>query len=356
MDNFVRNVERGNVGEEYVYEHIEQLANTSLILNYRKKADEHVEGGDATAHFVTLGKEIEDFLPEYVLPELGNGNAYEITTQTYGGLEVKTDWSFLFRSFDKEDPAGTLPFALWSDETRQHSGWVPRTFFPQKFYTEGEDITSVQPMCLLFVLAAYRNVYACVAFENYSALVDRVCSLASTAGYNIENLPCGDVNWKPEGIILQKGVWYIPLSQLEDLATVTMIGEMPRIRPDIIAGEYRCTSRIQRQRYKHLHDLSGNRLSLQIEERFIDTFIPSDTMKVFAYIDNNLRIIEHIDNDRYPVLSHYSRQIVFKHLKGLMLNMLSRPYPIWPESNPTYFAVSNNYLEAWCKSQGIGGS
>lgn len=359
QNNFIRNVERGNIGERYVYKHIEKLVNTDLILNYRNRADEHVEGGDATAYFLSLGKEIDDFLPDYVdAPELSDCKAYEVTAQVYGGLEVKTDWGLLFRSFDKEDPSGTLPFVFWSDETRKHPGWVPRTFFPQKYFTEGEKISSVQPMAIVFMLAAYRNAYACVVFENVKALIDRVCSLANTAGFNIDDLPYGDeaLNWQPEGIILQGNTWYISLSQLEDLATVTMIGKKPRIRPDIIFGEYRCTSAIQEKRYKHLKSLARGRKRIPVDREFVDAFTPSDRMKVFADINDNLSIIEHIDPERFPVLSHYSTQIVSRHLKGLMLNMLSRPYPIWPESNPTYFAVSNNYLEEWCKAQGIGGS
>ena len=360
QNNFVSNVERGNVGERYVYKHIEQLVkNTDLILNYRDRANEHVEGGDATAHFLTLGKEIDDFLPDYVeAPELADCKAYEVTAQVYGGLEYKTDWGLLFRYFDKEDPSGTLPFALWSDETRQRPGWVPRTFFPQTYFTEGKKISSVQPMAIVFMLAAYRNAYACVAFQNVNALIDRVCSLAVSAGFDIANLPYGEdaLKLKPEGVILQGNTWYISLSQLEDLATVTMIGKKPRIRPDIIFDEYRCTSELQEKRYKHLKSLARGRKRIPIDKEFVDAFTPSDKMKVYADINDNLSIIEHIDPERYPVLSYYSNQIVFQHLKGLMLNMLSRPFPIWPESNPTFFAVSNNYLEAWCKAQGIGGS
>ena len=57
-----------------------ELLSQGLILNLQSRAGEHVEGGDATAHFLGLGNPIDDFLPDYIDdPELTNRTAYEIT-------------------------------------------------------------------------------------------------------------------------------------------------------------------------------------------------------------------------------------------------------------------------------------
>ena len=360
QSRFIRDVERGSVGERFVHKHLPELLSQGLILNLQSRVGEHVAGGDATAHFIGLGNTIDDFLPDYIDdPELRNGTAYEITYHTAGAIEIKSDWEFLFRIYDKETPSGTLPFALWSSKTRQNYGWLIRILFPECFYTEGQDIHSVQPMALVYVLAAYQNAFACVAFENIPALKERIISLAKNAGFDLETgVPLGEdaAAWNPEGLIIREAVWYIPLSTLDDLATVTMIGDRPRIRPDIIAGDARCTAATQNQRYDHLVSLSGNRHHLPADVEFLDAFTPSDKMRVFSNIDHNLSVIESINPETYPILFYYSKQKVFRHLKGLMLNMLAHPYPIWPEDNPLFFAIGNNYLENWCKDIGIEGS
>ncbi len=358
--SFARNAQRGSVGERFALKYLSEIADVGLVLNPQHRADEHVEGGDVTARFLQLGDEIEGFLPDYVDdPDLANATAYEIIQHTAGALEVKTDWGLLFRTYDSENPTGTLPFALWANEKRSKPGWLLRILYPDQYLEEDQAINSVQPKALVFVLAAYQNVYACVSFSDIPALKERIETIAGQAGFCLAtDVPCDEnaENWIPQGIILNQSVWYIPLSQLEDIATVTMIGDMPRIRPDITAGEYRCSSAVQNQRYEYLQRLSGNRAHLPADEEFKDAFIPADNMKVFANIDYNLNFIKSIDPEKYPVLYFYSKQKVFRHLEGLMLNMLAHPYPIWPEKNPSFFAIGNNYLENWCKRQGIDGS
>lgn len=361
QNQFPVNVMRGTVGERFVTDHLDALVQKpDLILNLRNRAGEYVEGGDISAHSLVLGDAVENFLPEFAgVIDIGDRTAYEVKDYTIGSFEVKTDWGFLFRPNDNEEPFGTLAFALWADESRKKPGWLLRIMYPDLFYKEGEKIHSVQPMTLFFVLAAYQNAFACIAFENIPALRERIEDIAAEAGFDLRNgVPIGEaaIGWQPEGMLLQDEMWYIQFSKLEDLATVTMIGERPRIRPDIIAAEYRCTSFVQNQRYDHLVKAAGGRAVVSADEKYQDAFVPSERMRVFAFIDKNLDIIENLDPEKYPILTYYSKQKVFSHLEGLMRNMLSHPYPVWPENNPSYFVIGNDYLENWCKDHGIGGS
>ena len=357
-NSFLANVRRGRVGEEFVNTYLSELTD-AIILNHEVHAGDYIEGADATAHRIQLGDQIDDFIPDYVDdPSVREGTAYDVAEWVSGGVEVKTTWGFLFRTYDQENPAGTLPFSLWSSFSRENAGWLLKLMHPERFSDSGEMPGAVQPHTLIFILAEYENAFASIAFCDIPALIDRLRSLAHDENVDLDDgIPFGTEaqDWLPANMIIAGNVWFVPLSRIEDLAKVTMIGEKPRIRPDIASKSRTCSARTQNLRYDHLLVLSAGR-HIIIDERFRDVFTPSKQGQIYADIIYNLSVIESLDSGTYPTLSYYRKQRVFDHLRGIMLNMLAHEVPVWPEMNPRYFALGKIYLETWCKANGIAGS
>ena len=108
-NNFVEDVRRGNVGERFVYAHLNDLCN-SVMLNQNELPELRIEGADETAHRVILGAPIDNFLPDYVdMPGMQNGTFYDVEEYSIGGVEVKTSWDYLAKTYDRENESGTLP-------------------------------------------------------------------------------------------------------------------------------------------------------------------------------------------------------------------------------------------------------
>ena len=357
-NNFVENARRGKIGEKFVIDHIKSLC-ASLMLNQEEHAGDYIEGGDLRTHMLRVGQEINSFLPDYVdMPELQEGTWYEVCGYTIGGVEVKTTWDFLAKTYDHEECTGTLPFALWSSSSREHPGWLLKMLHPERYTHPGETLNAVQPHALLYILAAYENVFASIAFENIPMLLNRLRGLANAANVDLDDsIPLGQQaqTWAPDNILISGNMWLIPLINLQDLATVTLIGEKPRIRPDIFFQNRSCTSHIQESRYDHLSRLAGNK-HIPIEEEYRNSFTPSRNRKVFADISYNLSILDSFDETVYPTLAIYRRKKVFEHLRGLMLYMLAQESPVWPLQNKRFFLIGKLTLEDWCKGHGISGS
>ncbi len=354
----MRRVERGHVGEAFVRKHGQELLDRT-ILGYEPRAGEHVEGGDAAANVLQLGEPIEGFLPDYVDdPALTSAQAYEVTERV-GGIEVKTCWNSLFHTAYPEHTGIDLRFALWSGKQRREPGWLIRMMHPDRFYEPGQEIRSVQPHTLVFLLAEYDNVFASVVFKDIPGLFDRLWTLAGRQGFDLDAVPCGQEaqEWQRDNPLIRDHIWHVSLSDLGDLATVTMIGDRPRMRPDIVvSGEVVCAANTQVRRYEHLLSLAGERRIPQDAE-FQDRFIPPAAQQIFADVAHNLTMLETLDEAAYPALAYYRRQRVFDHLRGIMLNMLAHPYPQWKEPEPRFFSIAKGYLENWCKEQqGIPGS
>ena len=225
-DSFAENVRRGHVGERYVSTHLNDLCD-SVLLNQQDIPTMRIEGADETAHRLRLGSPIDDFLPDYVdLPELQNGVFYDVVEYLIGGIEVKTTWDYLAKTYDHENETGTLPIALWSSHNRQNAGWLLKLLHPERYQMAGEVPTSVQPHTLLFILVAFENAFASIAFENIPAFLDRLRSLAREANVDIDDaIPFGEQaqNWSPENMLLVGNMWLVSLADVEDLARVTII-------------------------------------------------------------------------------------------------------------------------------------
>lgn len=357
-NNFTKNVMRGNVGERFVYVHLNDLCDY-VMLNQNELPEMHIEGADETAHRIRLGNPIDNFLPDYVvMPEMQNGTFYEVTEYSIGGIEVKTSWDYLAKTYDRENEAGTLPIALWSSDTREHAGWLLKLLHPERYSATNDGLTAVQPHTLLFILAAYENAFASIAFENIPAFLDRLRQIAGEAGIDIDDgIPFGEQaqDWSPESLLLFGNMWLVSLDDLEDLAKVTIIGEKPRMRPDIVMQDRSCASSTQEKRYERLLEIACER-QIPIEDEFRNCFHPSRKRQVFADINHNLSILENFEDEKYPTLAIYRRQRVFQHLNGIMLNMLAHEFPVYLQQSQRYFMIGKLQLEDWCKRHGIPGS
>ena len=344
---FPQNHERGNVGEAFVQKHLSDLTG-DIILNLEDRAGEHVEGGDTAGRVIHIGAPITNAIPDFVdAPGMHEATAYEIDAFEAGGNEVKTVWNFLFRTNDHEEPSGSLGFALWSNERREQYGWLMKILRPEAFNEPGQRVRAVRPLCLIFLLVEYEDVFACVAFKDVSALCDRLRDLAHEYGFDLDDgVPLGEqaLEWNPEQVLIIDNMCYLPLSKLADLATVTMIGNKPRLRDDIKLGNNVCRVLTQNKRYSYLKKLAAG-MKISADEQFAGAFTPARGQEVFADIDYNLKVLDDLDADRYSALSKYSHKRVFQHLKELMCCMLSFPFPSWPENNPRFFAISNAFFQ-----------
>ena len=346
---FLRNVARGKEGEDFVNAHLAELTDT-LALNNRLRSEEHVEGVDASALLMTIDESHPTPLPDFVhLPGIDNAHGYKISELKGGGIEVKTVWNYLFRTNDNEEPSGTLGFALWSEANRNNYGWLMKILNPESFNASDGPVTAVQPLILVFVLVEYEDVFACVTFTDVPALCNRLCELAARYGFDLKSgVPLGENahGWSPESALIHGNMWYIPLSGLADIASVTLVGDKPRLRPDIKAVDNICKTSTQGQRYEYLKLLAAEK-HIPTDEAFRGCFSPSPEQQIFADIDHNLKALESLDPDLYPSLCRLSSMRVFEHLTGLMECMLSNSAPVWPEHPRRYFAMANSYLKKW---------
>ena len=355
--NFIQNIRRGNPGEEFVQRHLAEITN-GIYYDLRDRTEEHVEGRDATGVRLQIGAPTENDIPDFVnIPGIHDVTVYAIDAIETGGIEVKTVWNFLFRTNDNEDPSGSIGFALWSDYSRTHYGWLMKILRPEAFYEPGQRMNAVRPLQLIYLLVEYEDAYACIAFKDVAALCERLRELAREHGFDLDNVPLGEQaqNWAPEGTLIVENVWFPPLSELADLAFVTMIGSQPRLRGTIALGANKCSERIQNARYSYLASLADGK-HMPPDTRFAGAFVPAAGHQIYADIDHNLRILDSIDPDRYPALAQYGSKRVFQHLRELMYCMLSFAAPSWPENRPRFFAISNSYFNRWLNDRHVSGS
>ncbi len=354
---------RGAVGERFIMEHLDALVSADFLLNLRDTSGLHVAGMDATGQLITLGETVERTVPDWVTDDLPNvSQGRSITSWISGGIEDKTVHHFLTRTDDNELPCGTLGFELWQDTARQHPGWLIHYLDPVKrnqAVEAGQGRTkAVQPMLLAYLLCSGDDVYAAVLFEHTGELLDYLWAKAAQAGVDPAGLPTGEAaqSFQPEGLMIRGKMWLIPLEEIAGFATVTMIGDMPFLRPDIILHQIRCSTATQGQRYDYLCALAGDR-RMPYDESYRHCFTPKPSEQVFADAIYDLSVIRAIDASVYPSLGHLAkRTTVIAHLEGLLLNILSHPYALWPRDAARYFPIGKDMLEAWCKDHGIGGS
>ena len=354
--NFVQTREFGKLGEEFVFEHFHELTNANLVLNNTMTAGKNTSGEDTTAYTAIFGNPDPDWLPDYV-PLEGDRTVYPITSHQFGSNEVKTINSFLWRTNNNEDKSGTIGFELWEDSSRTHYGWAAKIFHPERFEN------ARKPVTLTILLVAYGSPFASIHFPDISALYSRLSVLfhedgLDADGFDFDTYPAGDEanGWQADNPVLDMNNWAVSLSRIEDLAIVTMIGDMPRIRPDIVAGIRRCSKETQLNRYDHLVELSDGRLIPQ-DTKYQYRICKDKTDEVFRNIDYDLSLVENQFWEQYPDMNEAtSRCTIFNTLRLILENMLEHEYPAYPSDNPRYFQIGRDYYEKWRNRNDYRGS
>ncbi len=345
--NFAQAREFGKLGECFVFEHFHELTNANLILNNTITADKNTAGEDTTAYTAVFGTPDSNWLPEYVPLESGSA-VYPIISHQFGANEVKTINSFLWRTNDNEDESGTIGFELWEDSSRANYGWTAKIFHPERFEN------ARKPVTLTILLVAYGSPFASIHFPDVSALYNRLRILfhedgLDTDGFDFDTYPAGNAAyvWQVDNPVIDVNNWSISLSRIEDLAVVTMVGDMPRIRPDIVAGIRKCSKETQLKRYDHLVKLSDERAIPQ-DIKYQYRICKDNSDEVFRNIDYDLSLIENQFWKQYPNMDGATKRCtLFNTLRLIMENMLEHEYPAYPSDNPRYFQIGRDYYEKW---------
>ena len=356
------NFKQGKAGEEYVQSHINQLLDHGLVTYNDDTAEDYVEGGDNRIIYSSFGDEAtaEEFLLDGVVDIDGAGHA--ITQHLIGGLEVKTISGFLFRDNDMDEPSGTLPFELWNDKRRTKYGWLLALLYPELRLRQEEEqpFHAVQPVLFCFLLVSYHGPFACIMFEDFPALAQRLKELAEERGFKLdpEHIPVGDnaTGWQQDDPYIIDNMWHIPFDRVYDLATVTMIGDMPRKRCSIQLDQPTTAyESLQQGRYDFLCQCAHDRrLSSEIQSK--TDFYPADDNHIYADILQNMEIIENLKEEEYPFLYQALKcRNMRAHLNCTLLNMYSHQMPT-KVGRMIGFLQAKEYLEQWGKMNGIPGS
>lgn len=221
-----------------------QFSNHNILLPL-KTGDGKIEGKDVT---------------EAIISEHGLVGAY---------TEVKAlrNNCFVIRDNNPDsapDPSGTLEFELWSNAWDDNNkllkrkdwttGWFPKFLHPERYNTE--EVKVVKPTRLVFMLfrdSEGKQPFACINFENYSALEKRLYEIAP---FDLNDIPSPLLTdyWKDEKLNTMFNCWYVSFDQVKDLATITRILDVP-LEPE--EGR-RCPLEIQTARCMNLLDSCNN--------------------------------------------------------------------------------------------------
>ena len=330
-NNFLQSMMKGETGQRFVLKHLDSLI-CDTVVQVADTSKEKISGKDCVATVVRrdMGDEVEKY------------------------VEVKTVWNYLTRTNDDEEPTGTLGFELWNKETRKTRGWLDKLLHPEKHKK------AVRPDIFVFLLVAYENIFAAIVFEQIPDLIERLYDLAFKAGVDLNAIPCGPEaeEWQPHIGKIVKNMWLLPFSLFKDLATVTLIGKKPRVRPDIISGPggtRLCTASIQEKRYDQLVLSSGDRPHMDADEEFCRAFVGDEADHFFAIIDHDLDVLENTDFDTcFSYLARYNRSKgqVLDCLQGILLCMLAHENPSRESEGKRYVPLSYEWLKNWCEQNG----
>ena len=361
---------KGKAGEQYVREQIQHLLAHGFIGAQKDTGKDKVEGGDSRITYYRFGEEIDaaELSMDDLIPVTGKG--YNIRSIHIGGLEVKTISNFTFRNNDNNEPSGSLPFELWNED---RYGWLFALLYPE-LRLESEDeqpIHATQPVLFCFLLVSYLGPYACIMFEDFPALAQRLKDYAEEQGFELipqsdthpNGVPLDDDTWRQDDPYIIETCWHIPFEHIADLATVTMIGEKPLVKRyyplkkrsfDYESDEQYVS--LQESRCNFLQQCAGKRV-IPGETELETEFYPADQSFIFADALKNMEIIEHLDQEEFPFLFKALRSRGMRdHLNCILLNMYSHDFPTVVNGRMVSFLQTKSYLEIWSKGLGISGS
>lgn len=257
----------GIEGEDFFQlRHNELLRNPVVLLH--KMDDWNVEGADFSG---------ERLLWEKVwLDESGQVKACRTPYLQYGGIEVKAlgEDQFLPRYRIDDLQCGTLGFPLYGKTEDKENGGTEycRDDFGnlQRWMEPSVSNRGAKPIILAHLLQTkYTDMstgeersrfFASIIFEDFEMLLQRINQCFLRAGIDLtdweKSIPVGEKakGFRIEGLYLQGNMVHIPLSELADLATVTMIGNDPDTY-----DKSRCSKAVQQARLNYLKELAGDR-------------------------------------------------------------------------------------------------
>lgn len=304
MNEFYDEEERiSKIGEQFVLENFPLLFPNLLILkcelNTKIRGKEKAEGADLESWILEAEQKDEGLTKAW--EEVFKREEFAADRKTVTGkmgvfdqkikapIEVKTCRfeQYIARNDYRAD-CGVISFAIWNSYNREppepprtRLGSLYRMFYPNNAKHERQPVAYASVL-----LNQEEKPYACIAFENFPELKKRLIKIGREYELDLtkegfERIPCWDNlhGWKSpdewanfieqkneyEGrqLWLRKNMWYILMSEVINLATVTLIGDPPEIK-----GVYnRCSKELQTARWNYLNQRSYKTIPLETEEK-----------------------------------------------------------------------------------------
>ena len=266
-DKFIKLKRLGKIGESFFYDRHNELVINQLVM-YTSISTWDIEGSDLSAERLRW----EPIVFDSELKEATEGVTPYLQ---YGGVEVKSIGSdqYLPRYGINDLSCGTLGFPIWGTTEDLDNDWTgyTREAFGNLWRWMNPSVKNrgSRPMVLAHLLkckdADYTNsketerFFAAVVFEDVDALISRIVDYAKPYGLDLndwDSIPIGDEakGFCVDGLFLQGNMLHVPLSEIEDLATVTLIGDDPEI---ILTG--RCSEETQQARLDYLKTKANGR-------------------------------------------------------------------------------------------------
>lgn len=265
--------QKGKVGVRVALRWLNQLLAKHDLLEYRDFQDDHVEGLDihginlslvpAGGDKVDVATWLREVGDETVASELqlaqDEGRVFA-PEMLMGGIEVKA-YGYSTFTLTEVDPAvtyGHVYFPIRADDDDPGLSWLQRIAYPELDWRK----KSVQPMALIIIYFLKENPIFSIAFEDITALVSRMEAIISPLKLRTLNLYSdAEINkaLQAKHILRRKNLLYVPLNCLSDIATITMIGTIPKSFVPKDNPESVCPDGTQQAKMQHVKRCAGER-------------------------------------------------------------------------------------------------
>ena len=323
-EDFEKKVKKSGPSEQFVVDHIDQILPSGyrVIKPIGMGNTKKVKGADIGGIIVK-----DDNDPQWITDVLRSMNIDVMPEKIYGAyskivkgtIEVKSNgWNpgVAHNSF----PFDTIPINLEIREEqydqKSSPGWLRALLYPEKANKYAEvkygAKKAIRSAALVFLENQPENTErfaAAICFDNIPAFIERIKPLIPKE-WDLNNQMSIPQTQKKEppiaydnGTYLMLNQWYIPLSMLEDLATVTLIDQMPDTRCWNVQNKCKQIN----HRIEHLRMLANGR---HIDSRNIMTQSNEDEVKAISIIQSFLirkGITRPIENN--PIIIHHDEEV-----------------------------------------------
>ena len=274
---------QGSMGVNFFVIRHNELIKEPIVL-IKDMEDWNIEGSDLVGERLSMKK--VPYKDEF---EAIDAKEVFVPYFEYGGIEVKTIGTdqFLPRFGINDLACGTLGFPLWSKTEDLINGWtgyIREDYGNLKRWMEPTiENRGARPICLVHLLKTndyspttgkeYERFFAAVIFEDVGALLERLTKYLARHGVDLRDwnsIPIGEKakTFKINGLFLQGNMVHVPLDEIKDLATVTLIGDDP-----VLYRTGKCSIMVQQSRLEYLKDISEGRW---IPQKRPDTGVQTD--------------------------------------------------------------------------------